>query len=48
MKILERDLLLLENGNDFSNNKFLNSNSDVADNAGHIWEIYYEGIDEDL
>jgi len=28
--------------------EFLNSNSDVADNAGHIWEIYYEVIDEDL
>ena len=28
--------------------EYLIKNSDVQDNAGHIWEIYYEIMDENL
>jgi hypothetical protein len=27
---------------------YLVKNSDVQDNAGHVWEIYYEILDENL
>jgi len=27
---------------------YLIKNSDVQDNAGHIWELYYEVLDENL
>jgi hypothetical protein len=28
--------------------EYLIKNSDVQDNAGHIWELYYEVLDENL
>jgi hypothetical protein len=28
--------------------EYFDKNSEVSDNAGHVWEIYYEIMDENL
>ena len=28
--------------------EYFDNNSEVSDNAGHVWEIYYEIMDENL